>query len=290
MKLTTISNVKSHLIPTSGGYPFPKYKSTGDNSFMFGLIMGIKNSGKSNLMLSILENEPHLLQKQNKVWFISPTVDDKVETFIKKYPDNFIYVDGLDIETWRDTIAKVEASVSEWKEMHKKIALLNRYLNKKTTKTLTPEEMILLEEMNYLQNVDFDKMNLEYVPINTIIIDDSMGSPLISGVSKQSKEFQRFAIRHRHLYTNLFILSQYPKGISKVLRANGNLLCIFPMRDHSIYQAIFPEISGLFKGRLDNLVEVMDVIEKRANHSFLTIYYDKLQYVNINFNERVDFD
>jgi hypothetical protein len=118
-----------------------------------------------------------------------------------------------------------------------------------------------------------------------------MGSPLISSNnSKQAKEFQRYAIRHRHLFTNLFILTQYPKGINKILRSNANLMVIFPMRDQSIYGAIFPEISGLFRGRLSNLLETMDEIEKRNNHSFLSTYYDKHTFVHINWDEQVDFD
>lgn len=289
MKITKISNVLNHEIKTSGGHPFPAYNTTMENSFIFGLIMGVKNSGKTNLMLSILDHEPHLLQRGNKVWFISPTVDAKVKQYQDKYPDNFIVVDGLDLETWRDTLAKITTDVSESIELLKKIKLLEKYIKKGSKSKLEQDEIQLLEEANYLNDVDFTKVNMDYPNINTIIIDDSLGSPLISGISKQAKEFQRYAIRHRHLFTNLFILSQYPKGISKTLRANANLICMFPMRDQSIYGAIFPEISGLFLGKLQNLIDAMTEVEKRNNHSFLTIYYDKIQYVHINFNEHIDF-
>jgi hypothetical protein len=290
MKITKISNVFNHEIKTSGGYPFPVYKTTMENSFIFGLILGVKNSGKTNLMLSILDHEPHLLQRGNKIWFISPTVDGKVEKFKDAFPDNFIIVDGLDIETWRQTLNNITSDVNNSIDMLKKIKLLEKYLKKGGKSKLEQFELQLLEDVNYLNDIDFSKVNLDYPNINTIIIDDSLGSPLISGISKQAKEFQRYAIRHRHLFTNLFILSQYPKGISKTLRANANLICMFPMRDQSIYQAIFPEISGLFNGKIQNLIEAMKEVENRNDHSFLTIYYDKIQYVHINFNEHIDFD
>lgn len=287
MRIKKINNIQSHEIKTSGGFEFPRYKSTQESSFIFGLIMGVKNSGKTNLVLSLLENEPHLLEKGNKVWFISPTVDRKVELFQEKYPDNFHVVDGLDLDTWRDTLELIKNDVEEWKQFHSNLELLKKYLKKKK---LEPEEIQQLEECDYLQDVDFDKINMHYPNINTIIIDDSMGSPLISGTSNKAKEFQRFAIRHRHLYTNLFILTQYPRGISKTLRANVNLMCVFPMRDHTIYKdAIFPEVSGLFDGSLQNFLDVMELIEKRGDHSFLTMYYDKKQFVHINWNEEVDF-
>ena len=290
MKITKISNIKTHEIKSTGGYNFPNYNTTGENSFIFSVIMGVKNSGKTNLMLSILENEPHLLERGNKVWFISPTIDGKVQSFRDKYPDNFILIDELNIDTFRTTLDTIKQDIENWKDLIDNIKILEIYLDKKQKSKLTTDEIDKLEKVNYLQDVDFSQINLEYPNINTIIIDDSLGSPLISGTGKLAKEFQRYAIRHRHLYTNLFILSQYPKGISKILRANSNLMCIFPMRDQSIYAAIFPEISGLFKGKLTNLIDVMEEIEKRANHSFLTIYYDRKQYVNINFDERVEFD
>lgn len=288
MKLTKINSIHNSLIKTQKGYPFPVYKTTNENSFIMGLVMGIKNSGKTNVVLNLLEHEKHLLQRGNKVWFISPTVDSKVKTFQEKYPDNFIVVDGLDIDTFRDTLDKIQTDIDEWHETNKIIQLLKRYLKKEK---LTPLELDQLQEVDFLQNEDFSKMNLDYPNINTIIIDDSMGSPLISSNnSKQAKEFQRYAIRHRHLFTNLFILTQYPKGINKILRSNANLMVIFPMRDQSIYGAIFPEISGLFRGKLSNLLETMDEIEKRHNHSFLSTYYDKQTFVHINWDERVDFD
>ena len=288
MKLTKINNIHNSLIKTQKGHPFPVYKTTNENSFIMGLIMGIKNAGKTNVILNLLEHERHLLERGNKVWFISPTVDSKVKTFQEKYPDNFILVDGLDIDTFRDTLDKIQTDVDEWQETNKIIQLLKRYLKKEK---LTPIELDQLQEVDFLQNEDFSKMNLDYPNINTIIIDDSMGSPLItSNNSKQAKEFQRYAIRHRHLFTNLFILTQYPKGINKILRSNANLMVIFPMRDQSIYGAIFPEISGLFRGKLSNLLETMDEIEKRNNHSFLSTYYDKHTFVHINWDEQVDFD
>jgi hypothetical protein len=289
MKITKISNITNHEIKTSGGHPFPAYKTTMENSFIFGLIMGVKNSGKTNLMLSILDHEPHLLQRGNKVWFISPTVDAKVQQYQDKYPDNFIIVDGLDIDNWRATLAKINTDVSESIDLLKKIKLLEKYIGKNGKKKLDQDELQMLEQANYLNDIDFKKVNMDYPNINTIVIDDSLGSPLISGISKQAKEFQRYAIRHRHLFTNLFILTQYPKGISKTLRANANLICMFPMRDQSIYGAIFPEISGLFNGKLQNLIDAMKEVEKRNDHSFLTMYYDKIQYVHINFNENIDF-
>lgn len=59
------------------------------------------------------------------------------------------------------------------------------------------------------------------------------------------------------------------------------------MKDRTIYEAIFPEFASLFKNDLSKFLEIMDLIEERNNHSFLTIYYDKEQWIRINFDEEI---
>jgi hypothetical protein len=59
------------------------------------------------------------------------------------------------------------------------------------------------------------------------------------------------------------------------------------MKDRSIYEAIFPEFSSLFKGNVDRFIEVMDMIEQKNDHSFLFIYYDKEQFIRLNFDQQI---
>ena len=64
-------------------------------------------------------------------------------------------------------------------------------------------------------------------------------SPMVSSqFHKQGKEFIKFAIRHRHEYTNLFTLSQHMRAVSKPVRTNINAILIFPFRDGTIYQNV----------------------------------------------------
>ena len=85
-------------------------------------------------------------------------------------------------------------------------------------------------------------------------------------------------------------MSQYPKGINKVIRSNSNNILIWQMKDRTIYEAIFPEFSSLFKGNVDKFIEVMDKIEQMNNHSFLFIYYDKEQFIRLNFDQHITLD
>lgn len=288
MKLVKLNNILCKLPNSKGGYEFPKYKITGSNDFLFTLLFGIKNSGKTVAGLNYLIHEPHLMENQNKVYFFSPTLDQKLINFQKDHPDNFIIIDEFNVKTFQDVIKNIKETVEKWKQDKMLLELFELYLKDK--KKLDLECIQILEDNNYLHDFDFENFNYDYPPIHTVMIDDSLGSPMISSRGKDAQIFNNFAIRHRHFYTNLFIMSQYPKGINKVIRSNSNNILIWQMKDRTIYEAIFPEFSSLFKGNVDKFIEVMDKIEQMNNHSFLFIYYDKEQFIRLNFDTQIILD
>ena len=69
-----------------------------------------------------------------------------------------------------------------------------------------------------------------------------------------------------------------------------NAILIFPFRDGTIYQNVFQEYSSLFDNDISNFLTVMREIERRDNHSFLFIYYDKVRFVRIGFGEGVEME
>ena len=288
MKLTKINNIMCKLPNSKGGYEFPKYKITGSNDFLFVLLFGIKNSGKTVAGLNYLIHEQHLMENQNKVYFFSPTLDQKLINFQKDHPDNFIIIDEFNVKTFQDVIKNIKETVEKWKQDKMLLELFEIYLKDK--KKLDLECLQILEDNNYLADFDFETFNYNYPPIHTVMIDDSLGSPMISSRGKEAQIFNNFAIRHRHFFSNLFIMSQYPKSINKVLRSNSNNILIWQMKDRTIYEAIFPEFSSLFKGNVDKFIEVMDKIEQMNNHSFLFIYYDKEQFIRLNFDQHITLD
>ena len=288
MKLTKINNIMCKLPNSKGGYEFPKYKITGSNDFLFVLLFGIKNSGKTVAGLNYLIHEQHLMENQNKVYFFSPTLDQKLINFQKDHPDNFIIIDEFNVKTFQEVIKSIKQAVEKWKQDKMLLELFELYLKDK--KKLDLECLQILEDSNYLQDFDFETFNYNYPPIHTVMIDDSLGSPMISSRGKDAQIFNNFAIRHRHFFSNLFIMSQYPKGINKVIRSNSNNILIWQMKDRTIYEAIFPEFSSLFKGNVDKFIEVMDKIEQMNNHSFLFIYYDKEQFIRLNFDQHITLD
>jgi len=284
MKLLKLNNLKCELPNSKGGYVFPKYKITGSNDFLFTLLFGIKNSGKTVAGLDYLIHEPHLMEGLNKVYFFSPTLDQKLINFQKDHPDHFIIIDEFTVKSFQAVVGTIKESVEKWKKDKKLLDIFDDYINKRK---LDPKCLELLQEHNFLDGFDFENFNYDYPPIHTIMIDDSLGSPMISSRGKDAQIFNNFAIRHRHFYTNLFIMSQYPKSINKVLRSNSNNILIWQMKDRTIYESIFPEFSSLFKGNVEKFIEIMDKIEQMNNHSFLFIYYDKEQFIRLNFDQQI---
>jgi hypothetical protein len=287
MKLLKLNNLKCELPNSKGGYVFPKYKITGSNDFLFTLMFGIKNSGKTVAGLNYLIHEPHLMEGLNKVYFFSPTLDQKLINFQKDHPDHFIIIDEFTVKSFQGVVGTIKEAVEQWKKDKKMLDIFDDYINKRK---LDPKCLELLQEHNFLDGFDFENFNYDYPPIHTIMIDDSLGSPMISSRGKDAQIFNNFAIRHRHFYTNLFIMSQYPKSINKVLRSNSNNILIWQMKDRTIYESIFPEFSSLFKGNVEKFIEIMDKIEQMNNHSFLFIYYDKEQFLRLNFDQQIIFD
>jgi hypothetical protein len=269
MKIEKINNFKNKPIITKNNFTFPINNISKERSFYLSSIFGVRGGGKSTVVLNILNIENHLLQGENKVYLVSPTKDDKINKFIEDNKDNVNYYDELTIKTLDEIFINIQSRIDDW-----------NFKNK------------LLEENLELEENDFDiynKFNFDHPPISTVIFDDSINSSIFCSNSKDSKKFMKYFLRHRHIYTHIFVLSQHCKSILKSYRTNSNLIIMFPFRDGNIYKQMFNEYAGLFDNDYNNFISIMDKIDKRNNHSFLLIFYDNNKFVSINFDEKIIF-
>jgi hypothetical protein len=269
MKIEKINNYKNKPIITNNTFTFPINNISKEKSFYLSSIFGVRGGGKSTVVLNILQIEKHLLENENKVYLVSPTKDDKIQKMINDYKDNIIYYDELNIKTLEEIFNNIQSRIDDW---NFKNNLLEEYFN------------VDNEDLQLYNNFNFD-----HPPISTIILDDSINSTMFCSNSKDSKKFMKYFLRHRHLYTHIFVLSQHCKSILKSYRTNSNLIIMFPFRDVNIYKEMFNEYSGLFDNNYQNFITVMDKIENRNNHSFLLIFYDTNKFISINFDEKIIF-
>jgi hypothetical protein len=296
LKLKKVSKYVNSLIKSKKGYDFPEWNLTRENSFWFSLLCGVRGAGKTNAMLQIMNIEKKgMLTDDNIVYWVSPTHDAKVAEFAEKYPDNMKFYDELNIKVFNEIIDEIRERTEEWKQTKFIFDLFEKYLKDGQEKLGEDEIEILMKSGILDDDVDVKKMidefNFAHPARASLVIDDSMGSPLISsGNSKQGKEFTRWAIRHRHDFTNLFILTQHFKGISKPLRTNANAVLLFPSKDRATSKSIFDEFSAVFGGKMENYLECLDMLDGEKVGSFLFIYYDKDKFLRLGFNQDITFE
>ena len=296
LKLKKVSKYVNSLIKSKKGYDFPEWNLTKENSFWFSLLCGVRGAGKTNAMLQIMNIEKKgMLTDDNIVYWVSPTHDAKVAEFAEKYPDNMKFYDELNIKVFTEIIDEIRERTEEWKQTKFIFDLFEKYLKDGQEKLGEDEVEILMKSGILDDDVDvktmIDEFNFAHPARATLVIDDSMGSPLISsGNSKQGKEFTRWAIRHRHDFTNLFILTQHFKGISKPLRTNANAVLLFPSKDRATSKSIFDEFSSVFGGKMENYLECLEMLDGEKVGSFLFIYYDKDKFLRLGFNQDITFE
>lgn len=296
LKLKKVSKYVNSLIKSKKGYDFPEWNLTKENSFWFSLLCGVRGAGKTNAMLQILNIEKKgMLSDDNIVYWVSPTHDAKVAEFAEKYPDNMKFYDELNIKVFTEIIDEIRERTEEWKQTKFIFDLFEKYLKDGQEKLGEDEVEILMKSGILDDDVDvktmIDEFNFAHPARASLVIDDSMGSPLISsGNSKQGKEFTRWAIRHRHDFTNLFILTQHFKGISKPLRTNANAVLLFPSKDRATSKSIFDEFSSVFGGKMENYLECLEMLDGEKVGSFLFIYYDKDKFLRLGFNQDITFE
>jgi len=294
MKTEIINKLKNLEFITHSDIRFPTYKTTDTNSFFFGTLFGTRGSGKTTVIFNLLEIERDIMLKgDNLVYFFSGTKDDKVNAMIKKYPDNFIYIDGLDKDRFDEVKNTISEITEDWYAKHAAYKLIKKLVDAKfNLKIFDSEQIRQLEENNFYIDVDWATYNHQHPPISTIIFDDLAGNPLLNGTGKEAKYFYSFALKHRHApyHCNLFLLAQYPKSISRAVRSQQNFVIQFNGLNTENLKMMFSEYSALFKHKMQNYVDVLQEIERRANRSFMLLYYDSKKFVRMNFNEEVSFD
>lgn len=295
VNLKTVCKYKNKCVPTNKSYNFPTYKMSGEASFYLSIITGSRNSGKTNTVINILNIEKDvMLAKDNIVYWISGTKDTKVEHLIEKYPDNVKYIDTFDKKTMEGILDEIDERIQRWKEYHYIFELFEKYLHKEDS-VGEQEYNILLESGILDEETDVSALikqhNFQHPPISTIVVDDNLGSPLISGAnSRDGKWMIKFIIKHRHEphLCNVFILTQHYKMVSKPIRANTNNIIMFASKDASISDNIFAEFSPLFKGSIQNYHDALELVEGTP-HGFLNLWYDKNRWVRLNFDKEITF-
>lgn len=281
MKINKVNNLSSfYQEKHKKSLKFPHNKKLWD-SFYLTAIYGNRGAGKTCSVLSLLSHQLSVLDKNFKVYFISPTAgnDSKVVDFMDKYEGKVELIDDLDEGIFNDVVDDIKARIQKWEDFKKLSKLLLKfYLGK-----ATPEEEVILEAHNFMDDEEWRQFNLAHKPISFLIIDDFAGDKFLSN---RSSPLVKFAIKHRHFFTHMYLLLQNYTSLSNAIRRNINLIMLFPSRDRKLYDFVYQEVAGLFENK-EQFLEIMNEVEKKP-YQFLTIYYDTKKELRVNFDRKIE--
>ena len=210
------------------------------------LIVGSKNSGKSYAMTSLLkmfEDNPIYDTRGNeleqRIIIFSPTALNETNIVFKNLknlsPDD-IHLEYTD-EILEEILEDIKFHVDEVNKYEKYLKVLDKYNN--TNQELTDEEYWLLYYNNFLPIQE--KKHI----ITHICFDDLIGDKNTFKKSRDSG-LVKFLLKHRHLYTNVFITTQYISAIQPIIKNNIDIFCLFKYANlKDVINKFYPVVSGI---------------------------------------------
>jgi hypothetical protein len=233
------------------------------------LIVGSKNSGKTYALTSLLklfENNPiydiNGNELEQRIIVFSPTARNETNVVfknLKHLSDDDIYLDYSD-EILDEILVELKANVDAVNQYEDYLKLLHKY--EKTNQELTDEEYWIL------YNNNFEMIQPKLHTITHFIFDDLIGD---RNTFKNTRDggLIKFLLKHRHLYTNIFITTQYVNAIQPIIKNNIDIFCLFKYANlKDIITKFYPLVSGVM---LEDQFHELYKHATQEKFSFLTI-------------------
>jgi len=233
------------------------------------LIVGSKNSGKSYAMTSLLkmfEENPiydvYGNQLEQRIILFSPTALNESNVVFKNLRNlsaDDIHLEYSD-ELLEEILTDIKAHIDEVNEYHRYKKALEKYNN--SSDALTEDEYYMLFYNNFLPIPE--KRHI----ITHICFDDLIGD---KQVFKKSRDggLVKFLLKHRHLYTNIFITTQYINAIQPIIKNNIDIFCLFKYANlNDIIKKFYPNVSGVMN---ENQFKEIYQHSSKDKFNFLTI-------------------
>ena len=233
------------------------------------LIVGSKNSGKTFALTSLLklfeENPIYDIngnELEQRIILFSPTAKNETNIVFK----NLKYLNEDDIhleysdELLEEILIDIKEHVDTVNNYDKYLKILYKF--EKSNKSLTDEEYMLLYKYNFEMMVE--KKHI----ITHFVFDDLIGD---RNTFKKSRDggLVKFLLRHRHLYTNIFITTQYVNAIQPIIKNNIDIFCLFKYANlKDIINKFYPLVSGVM---LEEQFEELYKHSTQDKFNFLTV-------------------
>ena len=250
------------------------------------LIVGSKNSGKSYAMTSLLkmfEENPIYDVNGNelnqRIILFSPTAlntTNAVFKNLKNLDENDIHLEYSD-ELLEDILDELSIHIEEVNRYENFKKILDKYNN--TDQELTDEEYWLIYNHQNISPIE-EKRHV----ITHICFDDLIGDKEVFKKSRDSGLI-KFLLKHRHLYTNIFITTQYINAITPIIKNNIDIFCLFKYANiNDILKKFYLCVSGII---LEEQFKELYLYSTSEKFNFLSIITGK-GYLNIRKNWNIN--
>lgn len=267
----------------------PQSKNPNLPSLFFScLICGAKNSGKTYAMTSLLklfENNPiydiNGEELEQRIILFSPTARNESNIVFKnlKYlKDEDIYEEYND-EILEDILSEIKGHIEEVSRYEKYLKILEKF--KKTKEKLSIEEYWKLYN-NKLMPIEKKKHIVTH-----FLFDDLIGNKQAFKKSRDSG-LVNFLLKHRHLYTNIFITTQYINAIAPVIKNNIDIFCLFKYANiKDVITKFYPLVSGVL---LETDFELLYKHSSQERFGFLSINTKGGLVIRKNWNINLEIE
>jgi hypothetical protein len=250
------------------------------------LIVGAKNSGKSYAMTSLLkmfeENPIYDIngnELEQRIILFSPTALNATNIIfknLKNLKEEDIYLEYSD-EILEDILKDIKNHIDEVNKYEKIKKVFEKY--KKTKERLTDEEYWIIYNHQNIKPIE-EKRHI----ITHICFDDLIGD---KNTFKKSRDggLVKFLLKHRHLYTNIFITTQYINAIQPIIKNNIDIFCLFKYANlNDVISKFYPVVSGVM---LENQFKELYEYSTTDKFNFLTINTKGGLNLRKNWNSKI---
>jgi hypothetical protein len=207
---------------------------------------GKRGGGKSVAIANFIK-ECKNYNYYDRVWLITPTYySNKAIWDIADIQEEDVYEPTVSVI--KDLIKLVEAEREEWdhflhlKEMYKKY---KKDIATKPINRIDEDTLLMYQDYDFFEKPPEWKYTSEVPPRLGVIIDDSLGTPLLS---KPSAGLINLCIKHRHvgkgLGISIFMLVQSycaQGGLNRAIRENCTMLLLFKLNQDAQIRKLYEE-------------------------------------------------
>lgn len=277
-------------------YPIPLDPNS-PRMFFVCLAVGSRGSGKTFSIVKLLKqyekfgimNQQTQEKTAQRVILFSPTIDSNpIFNSLKCLNDDDIITNYSD-DKLVSVIADIKQQNDKTKDYQEKLALYRKFVkhSKKKpehlAKVFTPDELMLLEQMEY------EPPTKPLYPNGCVVfmvLDDLIGSSAFKSTGKSA--LTNLVLKNRHLGVNILIATQSLKSIPKPIRLNTSLFIMYRFSNKKVVlDDLYIEVSSILTP--EQFEKLYDYCTKEDHDAMVLDFSggDKDNRFRRNFDERV---